>query len=118
MAGAQCGSCARRQEQSQDDDEHHQNCPVIDRVHFGAWASAQCERSDPQKDARHRKDVCGDSSTPCPGLASDHGVGAHRQKDPTEPLDNSSRNDPGFRESQRQLGAQVQQSRQKKGYSL
>src|SRR5437667_9266278 len=100
MAGTQFSSCARRQEQSQDENEDHENGPMIDRVHLRAWASAQSECSDPQKDARHCKDMRGDSSLPGPTLADEHGVGTNRQEDPAETLDNCGRNDLRLRETQ------------------
>src|SRR5712692_5604818 len=115
MAATQCGSSAGCREQSQDDYEYHQYDPMIDGVRLSARAKAQCECSDPQKDACHCKGVGGYSSPPRPGLAGEHGKGAHRQEDPAESFDNGGRNDPGFRESQRELYTQVQQRREKKG---
>src|SRR6266849_999288 len=88
---------------------------MIDGVRLSAKAKAQCECSDPQKDACHCKGVGGYSSPPRPGLAGEHGTGTHRQEDPAESFDNGGRNDLGFRESQRELYAQVQQRREKKG---
>ena len=91
---------------------------MIDGVRLGAWAKAECECSDPQQDARYGKEVGGESDPPCPGLLREHGVGTHRQEEPAEPFDNGGRNDPRLRESQRELDAHVQHSRQKKGYGF
>src|SRR2546421_3680713 len=87
---------------------------MVNGVCFVAsWVTARHEYS--QQDTHHRKGMGTDSYSPCPGLAGENGVGAHRQEESTQPFDNGGRNNPRLRDSQRKLYASVQQGRQKKG---
>src|SRR5947209_5409088 len=82
LAATQHGSCALCREQRQDRNEYHQYDPMINGVRL--VASRVTDRHEySQQDAHHCKGVGTDSYSPCPGLAGENGVGAHRQEEST-----------------------------------
>ena len=71
---------------------------MIDEIRLAACRATN-RRQYSQEDARHSKNVGGESYSPGPGFVGEYGIGAHRQEDPAKPFDNCGWNDLRLRES-------------------